>query len=63
MLRRNLKTKRPEPWEVYDVVKDPSEKNNLAASEQALIEQAVSILQKETDENVLFPLEIPAAKD
>lgn len=63
VLRRNLKTKRPEPWEVYDVVKDPSEKNNLAASEQALIEQAVSILQKETDENALFPLEIPAAKD
>jgi hypothetical protein len=45
------------------VVKDPSEKNNLAASEQALIEQAVSILQKETDENALFPLKIPAAKD
>jgi hypothetical protein len=45
------------------VVNDPSEKNNLAASEQALIEQAVSILQKQTAENELFPLVIPAAKD
>lgn len=59
VLKRGLKTKKPGPWEVYDVVKDRGETQNLAKSHPELIAQAVSILEKETSENANFPLKLP----
>jgi arylsulfatase A-like enzyme len=56
---QRLKTKSPGPWEVYDLSRDRSETNNLAAARPELIEQAVSILRQEVAQNEVFPLSIP----
>ena len=38
VIRRNLfPGKKPDNWEVYDIVKDPAEKNNIAAENRDLI--------------------------
>ncbi len=49
IMRRNLLPGKKEPgnWEVYNIASDPAEKNNIAASEGKLIEQAKQILAKE----------------
>jgi arylsulfatase A-like enzyme len=59
VLRRNLKTKQPGDWEVYNVADDPAESNNLAASHHEQILEAIALLQAQTLDNPLFPLEIP----
>ncbi|MGN6547153.1 MAG: arylsulfatase [Aureliella sp.] len=59
LVRQKLKTKKPGPWEVYDLVKDPGETKDLAAEQSDLIKQAEQILQREVDENPIFPLPIP----
>lgn len=59
LIRQKLKSKAPGPWEVYDLSKDDSESNDLAADRADLIEQAVAVLRREVAENVIFPLEIP----
>lgn len=59
LVRQKLKTKKPGPWEVYDLAKDPGETNDLAAERSDLIQQAEQILQREVDENPTFPLPIP----
>ncbi len=59
LVRQNLKTKNPGPWEVYNLEKDPGETTNLAATEHDLIKQAEAILLREVDENPTFPLPIP----
>lgn len=58
VLRRQLfpnKKKSPLDWEVYDIEKDPLEKNNIAASEKELIAQAKEILAKEYGTSEGFP--------
>lgn len=62
ILRRKLRSPESESWEVYDVVKDPSQSRNLAAERRDLIEQAVAILRRETAPNPLFPMEVPAVE-
>lgn len=59
LVRQKLKTKKPGPWEVYDLAKDPGETKDLAAEQSDLIKQAEQILQREVDENPIFPLPIP----
>lgn len=59
LVRRNLKTKQPGPWEVYDLSKDRSEKNDLAAEKSSLIAEAEQWLRREVVENPLFPVPIP----
>ena len=59
LVRQNLKTKKPGPWEVYDLDKDPGETNDLAPTKPDLIKQAEAILLREVSENATFPLEIP----
>jgi len=63
VVRQNLKTKKPGPWEVYDLAKDRSETTDLAAKHPDLIKQAVTILKREMDANELFHLNIPGVND
>jgi arylsulfatase A len=60
LVRQNLKTKTPGPWEVYDIDKDPGESTNLASTQPDLIKQAEAILLREVSENITFPLTIPS---
>jgi arylsulfatase A-like enzyme len=62
VLRRDLLTKKPQPWEVYDLAEDPTEENNLAATRRELIKRAVEILKAESVANEFFPMEIPDHK-
>jgi arylsulfatase A-like enzyme len=59
LVRQDLKTKKPGPWEVYDLAKDRAEANDLAAARADLIAQAEDILRREVAENAIFPLAIP----
>jgi arylsulfatase A-like enzyme len=59
LLRQNLKTKTPGPWEVYDLSKDIGEAHDLAADRADLIAKAEEILRREVSENAIFPLAIP----
>lgn len=59
LVRQNLKTKVPGPWEVYDLSKDPAEANDLANDHSAMIKQAEEILRREVAANKAFPLTIP----
>jgi len=63
LVRQNLKTKTPGPWEVYDLSKDIGEAHDLAASRADLIAQAEEILRREVAENTIFPLAIPGIND
>ncbi len=46
-------------WELYDLAADPGELHNLAAEYPQLVRQGVEILERETDDNPLFPVPIP----
>ena len=59
LVRQKLNTKKPGPWEVYDLSKDRAEANDLATSHADLIQQAEEILRREVSENTFFPLPIP----
>ncbi len=59
VLRRNLKTKKPGAWEVYDLAKDPGETRDLAGDHAELIARTEALLRKEVNENAIFPLAIP----
>ncbi len=58
-VRTGLKTKKPGAWEVYDLSKDRSEANNIAASNGPFLKQVEEVLRKEVDQNEVFPLTIP----
>jgi arylsulfatase A-like enzyme len=59
LVRQNLKTARPGPWEIYDLSKDHAEANDLAAARPDLIREAENILRREVSENARFPVPIP----
>ena len=59
LVRQNLKTQNPGPWEVYDIEKDPGETTDLSATQADLIKQAEAILLREVSPNATFPLPIP----
>jgi arylsulfatase A len=61
VVRQNLKTKNPGPWEVYDLEADPGESRDLSAQRQDVIDQAIAILREQTRENPVFdvPLHLP----
>jgi arylsulfatase A-like enzyme len=62
LVRQNLKTPRPGPWEVYHLEDDPSETRDLAATSPELIRQAEALLEREVSPNPTFPLPIPATR-
>src|SRR5690606_5946294 len=59
LVRKNLKTRMPGPWEVYDLSRDRGEIRDLAADHADLIARAEEILRREVSENEIFPLPIP----
>jgi methionine synthase II (cobalamin-independent) len=59
VVRQNLKTQTPGPWEVYDLSVDRGESLVIAQSRADIIAQAVQILQREVATNDRFPLSIP----
>ncbi|MFN9717170.1 MAG: arylsulfatase, partial [Planctomycetota bacterium] len=62
IVRTGLKTRKPGPWEVYDLTTDPSESLNIASSHEDLIQKTLNLLKSEVDENSVFPIEIPATR-
>ncbi len=63
LVRQKLNSKKPGPWEVYDLSKDRAEANDLADKRADLIELAQAILKREVDDNKFFPLTIPGVND
>lgn len=59
VVRQQLATRKPGPWEVYDISKDPGETRNIAAEHPAVIQEAVNVLRREMSDNPLFPLTVP----
>lgn len=54
ILRRDLLSKMPAPWEVYDLSVDPAESRDLASSRPDMIQAAVAVLHREVDANPYF---------
>ena len=61
VMRRNLNAKKPGPWQVFDLAKDPNETTNVSAAHPELITQAVEVLKREASPNEIFPVKIPDA--
>jgi arylsulfatase A-like enzyme len=61
VLRRGLKTRSPEDWEVYHLGEDPGESRNLAAEHPGLIREAERVLGQEIQPNPVYPLSLPMA--
>ncbi len=59
LVRRGLRTPQPGPWELYNITTDRSEMKNLATDRPELVSQGVEILQRETQDNRLFPVDWP----
>lgn len=58
VMRTGLKTRKLADWEVYNVVADPGETQNLAETRADLIEQAKEIFRTQwDDENPVFPMD------
>jgi len=58
-LRRDLKTRKPGDWEVYNIPKDPGEEQNLSREHPEIIARAEAVLRQEMSPNSVFPLTIP----
>jgi len=59
VVRRDLKTKQPKAWEVYDLAQDRGETKDLASQKTHVIDSAIQLLKREVDSNPVFPLKIP----
>jgi hypothetical protein len=53
IIRQGLRTATPGPWEVYDLVADPGEGQDLAAQQAGRISQAEEILHAQMERNPL----------
>jgi arylsulfatase A len=60
VLRRNLKqANRNSAWEVYNIVADRQESNDLANDRADLIDAAEKILSEQKSPNEIFPVDLP----
>ncbi len=59
VVRQQLKTQQPGPWEVYDLSRDPGETEDLSSTRRDLIEQAKTTLRAEMSANPRFPVTVP----
>ena len=57
VVRKNLSGKKPGPWEVYDLAKDPGETKDIAAEHAEAIAAARKVLREQDAGNALFPLD------
>ncbi len=63
LVRQSLNTKKPGPWEVYDLSQDPGESKDLASTQADLIKQAEAVLMREVDDNPVFHVSIPGVNE
>ncbi|MCC6508711.1 MAG: arylsulfatase [Pirellulaceae bacterium] len=63
VVREKLNTKQPGAWEVYDLLKDRAETQDIAATSAAVIRQAEQLLKAQVSDNKFFPLTIPGVND
>ncbi len=59
LVRQELATKTPGPWQVYDLATDPGETRDVAAAQADLIRRTEDLLRREVDANAAFPVAIP----
>jgi len=59
LVRQDMNTKKPGPWEVYDLVNDRGETKNIADAHPEKIKEAEMLLRKEVSPNSHFPITIP----
>lgn len=58
VVRMRIATRKPADWEVYNLVEDPNEQNNLASTRADLIDEARKLFESEVGPNDRFPLSI-----
>lgn len=59
LVRQQLHSPQPGPWEIYHLIDDPAESRDLAATRPDLIQQAEDILKREVSGNPIFPIPLP----
>ena len=59
LVRRNLNRDSTGPWELFDLGRDPSESNDVAAQFPEQVTRGAAILREANLNNPLFPLAIP----
>src|SRR5690606_30324503 len=59
VVRQQLRTPMPGPWEVYNLATDRSEANDIAARHPELIAQANEIFRREVADHAVSPIMIP----
>lgn len=57
LVRKDLKKKLPGNWELYNIAKDVSESNDLAADDPARVQALIGVLRSQTSSNATFPVE------
>jgi arylsulfatase A-like enzyme len=63
VVRRELKTKKPGDWEVYNLASDRNETTDIAKDHPEVVKQAIGILKKQMSPNKIFPLKVPGVND
>ncbi|XZE44383.1 sulfatase-like hydrolase/transferase [Pirellulaceae bacterium SH467] len=61
LVRQGLATRKPGPWELYNLPSDPHEQNNVAASHPELVQQLRKSLHESTSPNETFPVNLHIA--
>jgi arylsulfatase A len=59
LVREKLASKKPGPWQLYDMANDPNETKNLASEKPQELAEAIGILQAEMQPNANFPVQLP----
>lgn len=59
VVRQKLQTKQPGAWEVYDLARDPEERQDVARERPEVVARAVALLREQMSENPVFPLRVP----
>jgi arylsulfatase A-like enzyme len=59
LVRRQLATPKPGPWELYDIDADESETHNVASEQLELVAEMSKRLRAAIDDNVHFPVRLP----
>lgn len=59
LIRQELATKQPGPWQVYNLATDAGETRDVAGEQADLIRRTEELLRREVAPNTVFPLAIP----